>query len=80
MLMKPKHTRVGKLAKYANVNHQKKAAIKMSNDMIGQHVVVLTKKNYRDLIKNNNRLIRIINKMGRMAKCQMVLMPNKLEI
>jgi hypothetical protein len=58
------HTRVGKLARYANLNRKKTSAIKMDRKYQGQFVVVISRGEYRELVKRLALLKRRLKRIG----------------
>ena len=58
------HTRVGKLARYANLKRKKTAAIKMDPKFKGELVVVVSRGEYRRLMNKISLLQRRLRRIG----------------
>ena len=58
------HARVGKLARYANLNRKKTSVIKMDRKYQGQFVVVISRGEYRELVKRLALLKRRLKRIG----------------
>jgi len=60
------HTRIGKLARCTNRNRKKTSGIKLPSKYFGQFVVVISRREYREMIWKIKRL------EGRLAKIRKI--------